>query len=206
MDPTALLTFVVATVVVLVVPGPTVTVIVANSLRHGTRAGLMNIAGTQVGVLLLFGVLALGFEAVAVQLAWAFDWIRLVGAAYLVWLGVRMLRSDGNLAAGEAAPARSGTGFFLQGFLVILTNPKILFFLGAFLPQFIDPTGDAAAQVMGFGVLFVLLATLLDGLYAFAAGRAGRLLTRRRVRTAEVLGGGALVGGGIWMALQGRAA
>ena len=202
MDQANLLAFVAAAIVILVVPGPTVTVIVANSLRHGTSAGLMNILGTQIGVLMLFGLLAIGFEAIAVQLAWAFDWLRFAGGAYLIWLGWKMLRSDGDLGQGEAQAARSNLGFALQGFLVILSNPKMLFFLGAFLPPFIDPAQGAGAQVVLYGAIFVVLATVLDGAYAVAAGRAGRLLTRSRVRTAEVLGGTALVGGGLWLAFQ----
>ena len=205
MEPGALIAFIAASIVVLVVPGPTVTVIVANSLRHGTAAGFANIAGTQLGVLSLFGLLALGFDAIAVTLAWAFDWLRLAGAGYLLWLGSRMLMSNGTLGTGTAVRARSLAGFFWQGFFVILSNPKMLFFLGGFLPQFVDPTADVATQVMALGALFVVLATALDGCYALAAGRAGSLLTRRNVRVAEIVGGSALVGGGFWMALQGRA-
>ncbi|MEL7273839.1 MAG: LysE family translocator [Pseudomonadota bacterium] len=202
-DLPTLLTFIAASVAILVVPGPTVTLIVANSLRFGTKAGILNIAGTQFGLTLMLLILALGFEAVAAFLAEMFEWLRLVGAAYLIWLGYKLLRADGTLgSAEEAVKPRSNTGFFMQGFGVILSNPKVLFFFGAFLPQFIDPAGSAALQTLFFGFLFMALATVLDGAYALAAGRAGGLLTRRNVRAVEVGGGSLLVGGGLWMALS----
>ncbi|MEL6785111.1 MAG: LysE family transporter, partial [Pseudomonadota bacterium] len=88
-DLPTLLTFIAASVAILVVPGPTVTLIVANSLRFGTKAGMLNIAGTQFGLTLMLLILALGFEAVAAFLAEMFEWLRLVGAAYLIWLGYK---------------------------------------------------------------------------------------------------------------------
>lgn len=202
-DPTTLLTFIAASVAILVVPGPTVTLIVATSLRFGTKAGLLNIAGTQFGLTLMLLVLALGFEAVAATLASLFEWLRFAGAAYLIYLGYKLLRSDGQLgSADEAVKPRSNTGFFMQGFGVILSNPKVLFFFGAFLPQFIDPAISPALQTLFYGFLFMALATVLDGAYAMAAGRAGNLLTRRNVRAVEVTGGSMMIGGGLWMALS----
>ena len=133
-DTPSLLTFIVASIAILVVPGPTVTVIVANSLRNGTRAGLLNIAGTQAGLVILLVLLALGLEAVTQTVAWAFDWLRLIGAGYLIWLGLKLLRSDGDLGVPEVQ-SRSDASFFRQGFIVILSNPKVLFFFGAFLPS-----------------------------------------------------------------------
>ena len=201
LDPTSLLTFVLASVAILVVPGPTVTVIIANSLKSGTRAGLLNIAGTQAGLIILLILLAMGLEAITTTLAWMFDWLRLAGAAYLIWLGYKLLRSDGTL--GEAAQrAKPGGSFFWQGFIVVLSNPKVLFFFGAFLPQFIIPNGNTALQTMQLGLIFMALATFLDGIYAFAAGRAGALLTKRNVRGVEVAGGSMLVGGGLWLGLM----
>ena len=86
--------------------------------------------------------------------------------------------------------------------MVILSNPKVLFFFGAFLPQFISPEGNAGLQTLFFGLIFMVLATFLDSLYALAAGRAGQLLTKRNVRAVEVAGGSMMVGGGLWLALS----
>ena len=199
-DLTVWLAFALASVALVVVPGPTVTVIVANSLRHGARAGLLNVAGTQIGLAGMIVVLAVGLSAVVEALGWAFDWLRLLGAAYLVWLGVKMWRSDGRLAERDARPL--GGSFFWQGFVVIWSNPKALFFLGAFLPQFIDPQRSAAAQVVLMGLTFMAVATLIDGAYALVAGRAGSWLTRGNVRLVERLSGTFLIGGGLWLALR----
>ncbi|EFL90359.1 LysE family translocator [Ahrensia sp. R2A130] len=202
-DTPSLLTFVIASIAILVVPGPTVTVIVANSLRNGTRAGLLNIAGTQAGLIILLVLLGLGLEAITQTVAWAFDWLRLIGAGYLIWLGIKLLRSNGDLGMPDVK-SRSDTSYFVQGFIVILSNPKVLFFFGAFLPQFIDPAGSTFLQTMGYGLLFMVLATLLDTAYALAAGRAGSLLSRRNVRGVEIAGGSLMIGGGLWLAAQQR--
>lgn len=204
-EPATYALFVAASAAVIAVPGPSVTVIIANSLRHGPRAGMMNVAGTQVGMGIMVLVLALGFASVVERMASVFDIIRILGAAYLVYLGIRLWRSDGALVDQAAAqPGRSGRGFFMQGLLVVLSNPKVLVFFGAFIPQFVDPSGDALWQVLFLGVTFMLVATVLDSAYAVAAGRAGRLLTRRRVGLMEKISGTCLVGGGIWLALQRR--
>ena len=200
-DQTSLLTFILASIAILVVPGPTVTVIIANSLKHGIRAGLMNIAGTQVGLVILLGILALGLEAITSTLAWFFDWLRLAGAAYLIWLGIQLLRSNGRLEASASASSGDGS-YFWQGFLVILSNPKILIFFGAFLPQFITTDGNTAYQTMILGLVFMALATILDSLYAIAAGKAGSLLTQKNVRSVELAGGSFMVVGGLWLALS----
>lgn len=96
-------------------------------------------------------------------------------------------------------PPRSG--FFLQGFLVILSNPKALLFFGAFIPQFVDPNGAYVQQIMLLGLTFMAVATLCDGAYAVLVGRLGLALSGRRVRAVSRLSGGLLVGGGIWLAL-----
>ncbi len=195
------LTFVLACVAIVIVPGPTVTVIIANSLRNGAGAGLANVAGTQAGLLVMLAIVATGLELIVEHLALLFDWVRLLGAAYLVWLGVRLLRSHGQLA--ERAPPRSGS-FFWQGVLVVWSNPKALLFLGAFIPQFVDRAADPTAQTVLLGATFMAVATVLDGCYALVAGRAGRWLSRRNVRKLEVASGSLLIGGGLWLALARR--
>lgn len=197
------LAYLLACVVVVIVPGPTVTLIIANGLKHGARAGLLNVAGTQAGLVLMLTVLAAGLQVVVENMGHVFEWVRLAGAAYLVWLGVRLLRSDGSLGQATGAE-RPGGSFFWQGFVVILSNPKALLFFGAFIPQFIDPAGNALHQTILLGATFMAVATVLDGAYAVASARAGRLLARRHVRRLEVASGTLLIGGGLWLALQRR--
>jgi threonine/homoserine/homoserine lactone efflux protein len=190
--------FALACFIIVVVPGPTVTVIVANSLRDGARAGLMNVAGTQAGLVIMLLVVALGLETVVAVMGQAFVWVKFAGAAYLVWLGIKLLCSNGEIGQARGR-LRSNAGYFWQGFLVIWSNPKALILFGAFIPQFIDPN-DAFRQTMILGIVFMVVATMFDSLYALAAGKAGSWLTQRRVRTVERVSGMFLIGGGIWLA------
>ena len=199
-----LLPFIAACIAIVIVPGPSITVIIANSLRHGTRAGLLNVAGTQAGLVVMLAVLAAGLATIIDHLGWVFDWVRLLGAAYLIWLGIKLWRSDGALAASdETTPRRSN--FFWQGLLVIWSNPKALLFFGAFIPQFIDPKGDALSQTLMLGLIFMVTATIIDTGYAFAAGRAGSWLTGQKVRLLERISGSFLIGGGLWLAFSRKA-
>jgi len=201
MSPSLYAAFLAACIVIIMVPGPTVTLIVANSIRHGTRAGLANVAGTQAGMAAVFAVVGVGLASAVENLGHWFELLRLAGAAYLIWMGVQMFRSRGRLNPdGSARPPRGG--FFLQGLLVALSNPKALIFFGAFLPQFLDPAGNAATQLALMGATALLFGSLSDAAYALAAGRAGHMLSTRRVKLLSRIGGGFLVGGGVWLALS----
>jgi threonine/homoserine/homoserine lactone efflux protein len=194
------LAYVLACAVIAVIPGPTVTVIVANSLAHGSRAGLLNVAGTQLGLGLMMAILVVGLSSVIAAMAWLFDWLRWAGAAYLVWLGAQLLRSPEMLHQESAKTAPRG-GFLLQGFLVLMANPKALLWFGAFIPQFVDPTGNYVAQTILLGATAMAVALVSDGAYAVVTGRAGAFLSRKRIRLVSRLSGGFLIGGGIWLAL-----
>lgn len=199
-----LLPFALACFAIIIVPGPTVTVIIANSLRKGASAGLMNVAGTQAGLVPMILIVALGLETVVTVMGQAFFWIKLAGAAYLIWLGYKLLTSDGNLGRSNGKDM-SLWGYFWQGVLVIWSNPKALFFFGAFIPQFVDPaSGNAFWQTLLLGGIFITVATVCDGAYAILSGKAGSLLTRGRVRIVEIGSGLCLIAGGIWLALQGN--
>ena len=197
------ITYVLACAAVVIVPGPSVTVIIANSLRHGAKAGLLNVAGTQAGLAIMLLILAAGLQVIVESLAHVFDIIRWIGAAYLIWLGVKLLRSDGKMGNVADVPPAGGS-FFWQGFLVVISNPKVLFFFGALIPQFLTPGGDALAQTVLLGATFIAVATPLDSSYAFLAGGAGKWLSRTRVRALEVGSGLCLIGGGVWLALARR--
>ena len=215
------LTFLLACVAVVIVPGPTVTVIIANSLRHGARAGLANVFGTQLGLAVMLVVLAAGLEVVIEAMGTLFIYLKLIGAAYLIYLGVKMIRSrndhDDAPVTADDAPASAPKSFawgsyFWQGVLVIWSNPKALLFFGAFIPQFVVPPGagvaltlSVATQTLILGGTFMLVATILDGVYAVAAGKAGGMLTAHRRKILDVIGGSALIGGGLWLAFTKRA-
>lgn len=201
MSPETYLAYLLATIVIVIIPGPTVTLIVANSLTHGTRAGLLNVLGTQAGLAISIALVGLGLSSLIAGLGWWFDWIRIAGAAYLVWLGWKLIRAGGALQAA-ANPRRPRGGFLLQGLLVMLSNPKTLFFFGAFLPQFLDPARDFYTQILIMGPTAMAVALLSDGFYALAVGRARALLTERRVRFVNRAGGACLIGGGLWLAFS----
>jgi threonine/homoserine/homoserine lactone efflux protein len=192
--------YLLACLVFTLVPGPTVTLIIANSLTHGTRAGLLNVAGTQLGLAVFVGVLVVGLASVIETMGVWFDWLRFIGAAYLVWIGIKIFRSSGKLDEVGRTPTPRG-GFFLQGFLVMLSNPKVLIFFGAFIPQFVDPKGDYIAQVILLGATAMATAAVTDGGYAILTGRARALLTNTRVKLIAKVSGAFLVGGGLWLAL-----
>ncbi len=190
---------------IIIVPGPTVTVIVANSLRDGARAGLLNVAGTQAGLVPMLFIVAFGLETVVSFMAHAFFWVKLAGAAYLIWLGFRLLTSSGDIGDVNKV-RRPRTGYFWQGFIVIWSNPKALLFFGAFIPQFIDPpAGSTFEQTLVLGLVFMVVGAIFDSAYALIAGKAGSLLTRTRVRLVERISGTILIGGGLWLATLKRA-
>jgi threonine/homoserine/homoserine lactone efflux protein len=192
--------YLLACIVIIIVPGPTVTLIIANSLKHGTRAGLLNVAGTQAGLAIMVVVAGIGLSSVAATLGHWFEWLRLAGAAYLIWLGWKMFRSAGADMEGTVPAKPPRGGFFLQGALVALSNPKTLLFFGAFFPQFLDPARDHATQIAIMGATALAFAALSDGTYALLSGRAGQLLSQRRVRLMSKFSGSLLIGGGLWLA------
>ncbi|PWJ84218.1 threonine/homoserine/homoserine lactone efflux protein [Pseudaminobacter salicylatoxidans] len=201
MSPDVYAAYVIACIVIILVPGPTVTLIIASSMRHGTRAGLLNVAGTQAGIAVMIAIVGIGLTSMIEAAGHWFEWLRLLGAAYLIWMGWQMLRTGGKLMDGEA-PARPRGGFFLQGFLVAISNPKTLIFFGAFIPQFLDPKGNHALQIVIMGATALVFAAMSDSTYALLAGRAGRALSARRVRLLSRLSGGFLIGGGLWLAFS----
>ncbi|MBV8850129.1 MAG: LysE family translocator [Methylobacteriaceae bacterium] len=193
--------YVLTCLLITIIPGPTVALIVANSLRYGTRAGLLNVAGTQLGLALMLGILLVGLASIIATMGWWFDWLRFAGAAYLIWMGWKLLRSTGTPGATEETRNPPRGGFVLQGFLVLMGNPKALLWFGAFIPQFVDPTGNYVGQILLLGATAMATAALTDGSYAILLGRAGNVFARSRVRLFSRIGGVCLMGGGAWLAV-----
>ena len=194
--------FVAACVALALLPGPIVTLVIGNGLRYGTRAALTNIAGAQAGLAIVIGIVAVGLTSLMATMGYWFDWVRLAGAAYLVWLGVRLIRAPVlGLDADAAPPPPPRGGFFLQGVVVLLSNPKVLVFFGAFIPQFMDMSRDHVSQVALFGVTFMVIAGITDAMYALLAGRARAFFSARRTRLVSRISGGCMIGGGVWLAL-----
>src|SRR6185436_18530654 len=151
------LAFIAATAILMAIPGPNVALIVANSVAHGTRFGLLTVLGTSTAMVLQLVLTIAGMSALLGNLAWWFEWLRWIGVAYLLYLGLRLwLAKPTNLSTTTAQP-RSRKTIFWRGFLVSLTNPKTLLFYGAFFPQFITANGRETEQLFMFSVTFLLL-------------------------------------------------
>lgn len=197
------LAFVLATSILILIPGPNVALIVANSVTYGTRYGLLTVAGTTSAIVVQLALTAVGMTALLGALSEWFEWIRWIGVAYLLWLGVRQWMAKPVDLTRARPEHRSPHEIFSRGILVSFTNPKTLFFYGAFFPQFITPGANMAAQVAILCVTFVFIAALLDGCWALLAGRVrGLLAVRGRLRNR--ISGGVLISAGIGLALVHR--
>jgi threonine/homoserine/homoserine lactone efflux protein len=197
--------FVLATTVLILLPGPNVTLLVANSLAHGPRRALITLAGTSSAIALQLVVVVLGMTSVILALATWFEWLRWAGVAYLIYLGIQQWRAA-PLALDdlEARPTPSWR-LFCQGVLVSATNPKTLLFYAAFFPQFVDPASPPGAQLALLCATFLVIATVLDGAYALLAGRLRPWLRdRRRARLRNRLAGSCLIAAGLGLALARR--
>jgi threonine/homoserine/homoserine lactone efflux protein len=191
--------YVIASLIVMVAPGPTVMLVAAHATAWGGRRSLYTILGVALSCSLLFVVFALGAAALMGALADFFAWVKLAGAAYLVWLGLQQWRADPHqvLGRGTNGPRRTQS-LALQGFFVNITNPKSLIFFAAFLPPFLDPAVPAAPQLVIMGATFIGILVGVCCSYAFIAARARRFLNdRRRVRIANRATGTLLVGTGL---------
>lgn len=198
--------FLTAAFVVAVTPGPGILYVLTRSLRGGRREGIASSFGNGIGGLVHVAAAALGLSAVLMSSATAFTAVKLAGAAYLVYLGVRTLldRDHGtdDLGAAEAGAHR---GAFYQGIVSEVLNPKAALFFLAFLPQFVDPNGFVAAQILLLGCISVSLNTAVDLVVAFFAGPIGvRLRESIRLRRGQRLFTGcALIGLGTYVAMAG---
>ena len=201
--------FTLAAITLLVIPGPAVLYIVTRSVDQGRAAGLASVCGVHVGTLVHVAAAAMGLSALLVSSATAYHAVRWLGAAYLIWLGVRRLlaRDEAAVAAAGPGPRRLGLRrIFAQGVVVNVLNPKTALFFFAFLPQFVDTSrGSVPFQVLVFGVAFVLLGLLSDGAYAVAASAGAGWLRRRPgvARASRLVSGGVLIGLGVTTALAG---
>jgi threonine/homoserine/homoserine lactone efflux protein len=201
------LVFAIAAFGVLVIPGPAVLYIVTRSIHHGRAAGLVSVLGVATGSLVHVVAAALGMSALLMSSALAFRTVKLLGAAYLIWLGIRTLagRDDDDVPEGSEAVQLSRA--YGQGVVVNILNPKTALFFLAFLPQFVDPTtGAAAPQMLMLGAVFVALGCLSDGTYALVASRLGEWLRSRPTfaRNRRYLSGGAYLTLGVAAALTGH--
>jgi homoserine/homoserine lactone efflux protein len=196
--------FLLITTILVVTPGPIVTLVIATGASRGIRAALTTVIGTTLGNALLLAAIAFGLSWVIRNAVILFEVMRWAGAAYLIWLGLQAWRHAGELGA---APAPPGRVHVWRGFTVALFNPKTIAFFTAFLPQFIDPALPIERQLTVMCVVSLILAAFCDAGWAVAAG-LGRswFMTTWRARLLGRLSATALIGGGIWLSLARRPA
>ena len=199
-DPGLFLAFAAAVTILMLIPGPNVALIVANSVAYGPKYGLLTVAGTSSAMVLQLGLTALGMTEMLGTLGSWFEALRWIGVAYLVYLGLAQWRAPATDLTRTRPEPKSARAIYLRALLVSLTNPKTLLFYGAFFPQFIAADRPIGAQVALLSATFLGLALLVDGGWAVVAGRArGVLAARGRLRNR--LSGGLLIGAGAALAL-----
>lgn len=204
---TNLVLFLTASVALTVAPGPDNLYIVARGVAQGRKAALISACGMAVGVLIHTTFAAVGLSALLAQSAAAFALVKYLGAAYLIYLGLRALLGREGLAVPEGATPMGMKSVFFQALISDVLNPKVALFFVAFLPQFVDPAaGSVASQLLVLGVLFALLGLVIDGVIAYFSGSVGGWL-RGRAWAASVLRwfmGTVLLGLGLRLALDRR--
>jgi homoserine/homoserine lactone efflux protein len=194
--------FLLITTVLILTPGPIVTLVISTGATHGVRAALATAAGTTLGNAILLSAIALGLGWVLAHAAGVFEALRWTGALYLIYLGVNAWRKSG---ASEAMAAPRRRVHFARGVLVALTNPKTIVFFTAFLPQFVDPKLPAAPQLAAMCAVTVIFAGVSDAAYALASGY-GRAWFQKPGRTRWLgrASGTVLIAGGVWLSLARR--
>ncbi len=204
-DRGAFLVFALASLALAIVPGPAVLYIVAQSVQGGRRAGVVSALGVSTGGMVHVAAAVIGLSAVLAASATAFTIVKIAGAVYLVWLGVRTLLSrDDSIAGRRAEPTMART--YRQGVIVNVLNPKTALFFLAFLPQFVDPDGSTRGQLALLGITFVVIALTTDLIWALVAGTAGAVLKRSRtfLRIQRYVSGTIFIGLGALAAATGR--
>jgi homoserine/homoserine lactone efflux protein len=203
MNPELFAAFLLITFVLVITPGPIVTLVIATGATQGIRAGLATVAGTVSGNALLIAAIAFGLTWILKSSYLLFEVIRWAGAAYLIWIGIQAWRGAGKVDP-MTPPHRVHVS---RGFLVALSNPKTAAFFTAFLPQFVDPTLSAEFQLTVMCAVSVVMAAITDSGWAIAAGLGRAWFMRpERAKLLGRLSGAVLIGGGVWLSLQRRPA
>jgi RhtB (resistance to homoserine/threonine) family protein len=196
--------FLVLSILLILIPGPDTAVVTKNALLGGRRGGLFTAVGVSSGLAIWTAAAALGVAAVLRASSVAFLALKIVGAVYLVWMGVQMLRTKDYASAPVGAPAR-GRRALRQGLLTDLGNPKIAVFFTSFLPQFVDPDASAFASLLLLGAIFAALTLLWLAAYGWLVGHGASVLRRPSVRRVlDRVTGVVLIGFGIRLAFERR--
>jgi threonine/homoserine/homoserine lactone efflux protein len=206
MEPTTYLALVAATTIMIASPGPSVMLTVAHGVSFGWRRALFTVAGATAGIAVQLAVAAIGLASLLTAVAEALRYVRLAGAVYLVYLGVRQWLSGGAAPDADTPPVTTGN-LFIQGLVTTIPNPKSLIFIAAFLPQFVDPSRPIGTQFAIIAPTFLAITFVVTSMWALLSGTASGLLRRPAARRMVQRGAGALtVATGVGLALARRSA
>ncbi|HWP20380.1 MAG TPA: LysE family translocator [Burkholderiaceae bacterium] len=203
-DATTLTTYLVAGAALVVAPGPGQALVIARTVQGGARAGVLTAAGLEIGTLVHVLAAALGLSVILMHSATAFALVKYLGAAYLVWLGIKALRESGRAGAGQAQAPAPARRVLVQAVVTGVLNPKVALFFLAFLPQFVHPErGHVLLQFVVLGTLLALMGLAFDSTVSFFVGRARRRMavSARFAVWRERLMGCVLIGLGVKLAL-----
>ena len=203
MDFGTFIAFVVASAAFIAIPGPNVALICSDSIAHGLRYGLLTVIGVGIGAALQLFLVVIGTGTLLTYVSDAFEWLRWLGVAYLLYLGIRSWNAVPE--ARTAAPASLGRSVFLRSLLISLTNAHTLLFFGAFLPQFVDPARDPVVQLAILAATYSVIGLVLDAIWAVAASRMGRAIAAES-RFRNRLTGALLIASAAALALSHRIA
>ncbi|HWU30025.1 MAG TPA: LysE family translocator [Microbacterium sp.] len=211
-SPEALLAFALASVILIAIPGPSVLFVIGRSLSLGRSGGLWSVLGNELGALAPITAVALGVGTIVAQSVMVFTIMKVLGAAYLAYLGIQAIRHrrDGIGGVEPATPSRVSARVVLrQGFIVGATNPKTIVFFVAALPQFVDfHAGAVPMQMLILGLVFTFIAFICDAVWALLAGSARAWFARspRRLAAVRGTGGGMMIGlGGVLLLADNKA-
>jgi threonine/homoserine/homoserine lactone efflux protein len=201
--------FVVTSVIILLIPGPSVLFVISRGIILGRRAAIATVIGNSTGAFLQMALVALGLGAIVEESLTVYNVIKFAGAAYLIYLGIQAFRrrADASVSTTTDGPAKSTQRIVREGFVVGISNPKLVVFASAALPNFVDRKhGYVPVQMLTLAAVFALLSLLTDGTYALAAGTARKWLARKPQRLSTISGAGglAIVGLGINLAVSRR--
>ena len=205
-DITSLIIFISAALALIVSPGPAVLFVVARSLEQGRIAGIVSTLGITFASLIHVIFAAIGLSTLLMKSALAFSVIKYLGAAYLIYLGIRALTTKAQATNVQEVEPVKLSSLFVQGFIVNIFNPKTALFFLAFLPQFVDPSrGSALLQIVVLGTIFLVMALVSDSIYAVVAGTAKELLSGSMgmARAQKYIAGTIYIALGITTALSG---
>ncbi|MEE8603341.1 LysE family translocator [Euzebya tangerina] len=205
----SLASFGLLSLLLIIVPGPSVIFVLSRSVALGRRSGLLSVVGNTIGVSVLILLVAAGLGPMLERSATLFTAMKLIGAAYLGWLGIQAIRNRHEAArvVDVTEMGRTRRSLLAEGFIVGVSNPKALVFFAAILPQYVDPgIGPAGTQMAVLGGLFAVIALVCDGVWALAGGSARAWLLRSPRRLARLGGasGLAMIGLGVGLAVTGR--